>query len=114
MDPNDYHKPATGVTDWARSDEYHNSFLIKPDSALDGALEHSEEEGLPSIAVSAAQGKLLNLLVRTTGAKRILEVGLLGGYSTIWMAKGLPEDGHIVTCEINEKMAKVSSIEVAV
>jgi predicted O-methyltransferase YrrM len=70
---------ATSVADWARSDDYQNSFLLTPDAALDAALAHSAANGLPEIAVSAAQGKLLNLLATTIGAKRILEVGTLGG-----------------------------------
>lgn len=64
---------------WARSDRYHNSFLIKPDDALDHAIKSSDENGLPKIAVSAAQGKYLNLVARSLKAKRILEVGTLGG-----------------------------------
>lgn len=69
------------ITDenWARSDRYHNAFLLKPDEALDHALKNSDDNGLPQIAVSAAQGKLLNLLVKSTNAKRILEIGTLGG-----------------------------------
>ena len=65
--------------DWVRSDEYHNSFLIKPDEGLEHALKTSDEQGLPQIAVSAAEGKLLYLLAKSINAKRILEVGTLGG-----------------------------------
>ena len=64
---------------WVRSDQYHNSFLLRPDAALEHALENSTACGLPPIAVSAAQGKLLYLLAKTTGARRVLEVGTLGG-----------------------------------
>ena len=64
---------------WTRSDIYHNSFLLRPDEALTHALKTSEEAGLPKIAVSAAQGKLLNLVAKSISAKRILEVGTLGG-----------------------------------
>ena len=66
--------------DWVRSDEYHNSFLIPHDDALEAARKNSAAHGLPEIAVSPAQGKLLNLLARSIGAKRILEVGTLGGW----------------------------------
>ena len=65
---------------WARSDAYHNSFLLRPDEALEHALKTSEENGLPKIAVSAAQGKLLYLITKSIDAKRVLEVGTLGGY----------------------------------
>ena len=65
--------------DWARSDAYHNSFLLKQDEALEFAKANAQKNGLPDIAVTASQGKYLNLLVRSLGAKRILEVGTLGG-----------------------------------
>ena len=70
---------ATDIDDWTRSDEYHNSFLIPKDEVLDAVVKKNKEQGLPDIAVSAAQGKFLNLLVRSLGAKRILELGTLGG-----------------------------------
>lgn len=69
----------TSRDDWARSDRYHNSFLLSEDEVLDKVLENSSKNGLPEIAVSAAQGKFLNLLALSIGAKRILEVGTLGG-----------------------------------
>ncbi|KAJ6603235.1 O-methyltransferase family 3 protein [Mycena vulgaris] len=99
---------ATSVDDWARSDSYHNAFLHAPDPILDAALKHSTANGLPEIAVSAAQGKFLNLLVSSISAKRILEVGTLGGYSTIWLARALPADGELITLEISETHAKVA------
>lgn len=71
----------TELAQWGLSDEYHNSFLIRPDPALDGAIENSARNGLRDIAVSKAQGKFLKLLVRSLGVKRILEVGTLGGYA---------------------------------
>ena len=71
-------KPTT-AEDWRRSDKYHNSFLIPRDDALEAAVRNSTEQGLPDIAVSTAQGKFLHLLARTIGAKKILEVGTLGG-----------------------------------
>ncbi|EMD38535.1 hypothetical protein CERSUDRAFT_94063 [Gelatoporia subvermispora B] len=91
---------------WARSDQYHNSFLIQPDEALEFARKNSDENGLPAIAVSTAQGKFLNLLARSIGAKRVLEVGTLGGFSTIWLARALPADGEVLTCELSEKHAE--------
>lgn len=69
----------TSLEDWARSDTYHNSFLIPEDPVLDAVLKNSSDSGLPEIAVSKAQGKFLNLLVRSLGVQRILEVGTLGG-----------------------------------
>lgn len=67
---------------WIRSDRYHNSFLIKPDDGLEHALKTSNDSGLPQIAVSAAEGKLLHLITKTMKAKKILEVGTLGGYAS--------------------------------
>jgi predicted O-methyltransferase YrrM len=69
----------TSLEDWARSDTYHNSFIMEKDESLDSALRSSSANGLPEIAVSAAQGKFLMLLASSIGAKRILEVGTLGG-----------------------------------
>ncbi|KAG8940025.1 hypothetical protein FRC00_013313, partial [Tulasnella sp. 408] len=99
-------KETTDYDDWFRSDQYHNSFLLKPDPALDGANQVAAQNGLPPIAVSAALGKFLNLLVTSIGAKKIIEVGTLAGYSTIWMAKAIPEDGRIITFELEEKHAQ--------
>lgn len=93
--------------DWNHGNEFHQSFLVTPDADLSNAIRRSADEGLPKIAVGASEGKFLSLIIRAIGAKRVLEVGLLGGYSTIWMAKALPEDGSIVTCEYSEKHAKV-------
>ncbi|KAL5490484.1 hypothetical protein ACEPAI_5317 [Sanghuangporus weigelae] len=94
--------------DWAKSDAYHNEFLIPKDDALEHALKNSVENGLPEIQVSTAQGKFLNLSARSIGAKRILEVGTLGGYSTIWLGRALPVDGKLITLEISEKHASVA------
>ena len=71
-------KPTT-AKDWERSDKYHNSFLIPKDDVLDAAVRNSTEQGLPDIAVSQAQGKFLHLLAKSIGAKKILEIGTLGG-----------------------------------
>ncbi|KAF9820219.1 hypothetical protein IEO21_01652 [Rhodonia placenta] len=104
---------ASNIDDWTRSDVYHNSFLIPADEALEYARKSSDEQGLPEIAVSTAQGKLLNLLARSIGAKRILEVGTLGGFSTIWLARALPEDGELVTLELQPKHAEVAQGNIA-
>ncbi|KIP02566.1 hypothetical protein PHLGIDRAFT_130674 [Phlebiopsis gigantea 11061_1 CR5-6] len=93
---------------WTRSDIYHKSFLHKHDDALEHVLKTSDENGLPHIAVSEVQGKLLNLITKSIGAKRILEVGTLGGYSTVWFGRALPEGGRIITAELEEKHAKVA------
>ncbi|KAI0807103.1 S-adenosyl-L-methionine-dependent methyltransferase [Fomes fomentarius] len=98
--------------EWIRSDLYHNSYLISDDDALEHAKVNSTENGLPEIAVSAAQGKLLNLYARSIGAKRILEVGTLGGYSTIWLAQALPAGGEVVTFELEELHAKVAQANI--
>ncbi|GLB39744.1 putative O-methyltransferase family 3 protein [Lyophyllum shimeji] len=98
----------TRLEDWARSDKYHNSFLLEKDDVLDTALANSNAHGLPEIAVSAAQGKFLKLIASSIGAKHILEVGTLGGYSTIWLARALPEDGKLITLELDEKHARVA------
>ncbi|RUT92433.1 O-methyltransferase, partial [Mesorhizobium sp. USDA-HM6] len=93
---------------WVAVDDYIVSSLFEPDSALDAVLAANREHGLPAIDVSAAQGKLLSLLVRIGGAKKVLEIGTLGGYSTIWMARGLPADGKVVTLELDPHHAKVA------
>ncbi|TCD69740.1 hypothetical protein EIP91_006507 [Steccherinum ochraceum] len=94
--------------EWLRSDQYHNSFLVRPDDALESALKNSDANGLPAIAVSTAQGKYLHLLARSLGVRRVLEVGTLGGYSTIWLARALPDGGKLVTCELEQKHADVA------
>lgn len=93
---------------WTNVDEYFSSLFVEDDAALALALKKSTDAGLPEIAVSPNQGKLLNLLVRMSGSKRILEIGTLGGYSTIWMARALPKNGRIVTLELNEDHARVA------
>jgi len=84
---------------WTAVDAYVAEQLIPPDAALDAALAANAAAGLPSIDVSPPQGKLLHLLARISGARRILEIGTLGGYSTIWLARALPADGRLVTLE---------------
>ena len=98
---------------WRSVDEYFTGQLLAPDPVLDAALEANALGGLPTIDVSPAQGKLLHLLARSVGARRILEVGTLGGYSTIWLARALPADGHLVTCELDPHHAEVARSNLA-
>ncbi|OKK09263.1 methyltransferase [Streptomyces sp. CB02488] len=93
---------------WTEVDEYFNALLLGPDEALDAAVEASEKAGLPAIQVAANQGKLLNLLARLQGARTVLEIGTLGGYSTIWLARALPEGGSVVTLEADPECAEVA------
>lgn len=93
---------------WDAVDEWVESRFVGADSALTAALESSAAAGLPAIAVSPAQGRLLELLVRLTGAHSVLEVGTLGGYSTIWLARGLPPGGRVVTLELDPAHAEVA------
>jgi predicted O-methyltransferase YrrM len=97
---------------WTAVDNYVVQGLIPADPALEAALEANREHGLPAIDVSPAQGKLLNLLVRMSGAKRILEIGTLGGYSTIWLARALPDAGRVVTLELDPRHAEVASANI--
>jgi len=93
---------------WEAVDKYFEEMLIPHDSALDDALAAASAENLPAIQVSSVQGKLLHLLARIMGARNILEIGTLGGYSTIWMARALPEGGRIITLEADPKHAEVA------
>ncbi|TRC90060.1 O-methyltransferase [Mesorhizobium sp. WSM4310] len=93
---------------WTAVDNYIVSSLFEADPVLDAVLAANRDNGLPAIDVSAAQGKLLLLLVRIGSAKNVLEIGTLGGYSTIWMARALPMDGKIVTLELDPHHAKVA------
>jgi predicted O-methyltransferase YrrM len=93
---------------WAAVDAYVEESLGTSDEALAAALDASTTAGLPAISVSPTQGKLLNLLARAIGARRALEIGTLGGYSTIWLARALPPDGHVVTLEVSEHHAQVA------
>lgn len=93
---------------WGRVDDYIVDKLVDESAALADALKANAAGGLRPIDVSAAQGKFLHLLVRMSGARRVLEVGTLGGYSTIWMAKALPAGGSIVTLEYEPHHAEVA------
>ena len=98
---------------WNAVDQYIVDTLAPPDRALTAALETSAAAGLPAIAVAPNQGKFLNLLARIRGARRILEIGTLGGYSTIWLARALPPDGKLITLEIDPAHAEVARKNIA-
>lgn len=93
---------------WTAVDDYITGLLLPPDPALDAAQAASTAAGLPPISVSAAQGKFLHLLARIQGARRILEIGTLGGYSTIWLARALPPGGRLVTLEADAGYAEAA------
>ena len=93
---------------WAAVDNYICDLLVGSDDALDAALADSQAAGLPPINVAPNQGKLLQLLVRIQGARTVLEVGTLGGYSTIWLARALPSGGRLVSLELEPKHAEVA------
>jgi predicted O-methyltransferase YrrM len=98
---------------WSTVDTYIADKLIKTDSALDRALETSEAAGLPAINVSPNHGKLLHILARMVNARAILEIGTLGGYSTIWMARALPPGGRLITLEFEPKHAELAKANIA-
>src|SRR3954451_10697977 len=100
---------------WTAVDRYFTDLLLPADPALDGALQASAAAGLPAIHVSAAQGKLLHLLARVQGARRILEIGTLGGYSTIWLARALPAApaGRLITLEADPRRAEIARANIA-
>ena len=93
---------------WSAVDAYLSDTLLGPDPALEAALADSEAAGLPAINVAPNQGKLLMLLAKIAGARRILEIGTLGGYSTIWLARALPADGRLVSLEYSPHHAQVA------
>lgn len=93
---------------WNQVDQYYNDLFIPPDEALDSALLAASEAGLPAIQVAPNQGKLLWLLARAIGARAILEIGTLGAYSTIWLARALPPGGKLISLEASPKHAQVA------
>jgi len=93
---------------WTAVDRYITDLFVPSDPALDAALEASTEAGLPPINVSPNQGKLLFLMAKMKGVRSILEIGTLGGYSTIWLARALPAGGRLVTLEVNAEYAAVA------
>jgi predicted O-methyltransferase YrrM len=98
---------------WTAVDHYIGETLVPSDAALDAALDASERAGLPAIAVAPNQGKLLALLATIRGAQRILEIGTLGGYSTIWLARSLPSGGRLISLEVDPKHAEVARANIA-
>jgi predicted O-methyltransferase YrrM len=97
---------------WVEVDAYVGEMLLGRDAALEAAVEASARAGLPAIAVSPPQGRFLNLLARVHGARSILELGTLGGYSTIWLARALPADGRLVTLELDPDYAAVAQANI--
>lgn len=93
---------------WSEVESYLTEQLIPADPVLDAALADATVAGLPAISVTTAEGRLLYLLAKMRGARRILEVGTLGGFSTIWLARALPPDGRLITLEISESHAAVA------
>jgi predicted O-methyltransferase YrrM len=98
---------------WTAVDHYTTDLLLPSDPALDAALADSSAAGLPAISVSPSQGKMLMLLARLAGAAQILEVGTLGGYSSIWMARALPPGGRLISLEYNPKHVEVARVNIA-
>jgi predicted O-methyltransferase YrrM len=94
---------------WKKVDDYFVDQLIPEDPIMSKVLQANEKANLPSIDVSATQGKLLHLFVKMKAAKKVLEIGTLGGYSSIWMAKALPVDGHLTTLAFSPKHAEIAS-----
>lgn len=98
---------------WTAVDDYFNGLLVEEDAPLLAAAAQSEAAGLPPHQVAPNQGKLLNLLARIQGARTILEIGTLGGYSTIWLARALPEGGRLTTLEADERYAATAAANIA-
>jgi len=98
---------------WTAVDDYLARLLIPADPALEATQRAAADAGLPAISVSAPQGKFLHLLARITGARRVLEIGTLAGYSTIWLARALPPDGRLVSLEFDPKHADVARANIA-
>ena len=98
---------------WQAVDRYITDLLLPSDNALDEALRASDAAGLPTINVSPPQGRLLMILGRTVGARKILEIGTLGGYSTIWLARSLNPGGRLITLEIDPRHAGVAASNIA-
>lgn len=97
---------------WNEVDLYFSNKLHTTDQIMDSILKANAEAGLPAIDVSPNQGKFLHLLARLTGAKSILEIGTLGGYSSVWLARALPENGRLITLEYEAKHAKVAEANI--
>ncbi|MFE5534686.1 O-methyltransferase [Streptomyces sp. NPDC056492] len=102
-----------GQRTWTAVDDYFDGLLVEEDEALAAANTDAEAAGLPAHQVAPNQGKLLHLLARIRGARTILEIGTLGGYSTIWLARALPAGGRLVTLEVDAHCADVAAANVA-
>jgi predicted O-methyltransferase YrrM len=98
---------------WTDIDRYITDLLMPPDPALDAALKATADADLPQINVAPNQGKLLHLLAQIQGARSVLEIGTLGGYSTIWLARALPPDGRLITLEADPRHAEVARANIA-
>lgn len=98
---------------WTAVDQALESWLAPADDALSGAIARATREGLPEIAVAPAQGRMLQVLARTIGARRILEIGTLAGYSAIWLARALPNDGKLITLELDPDRARLAKENIA-
>jgi predicted O-methyltransferase YrrM len=102
-----------GQKQWTAIDEFLSKSLLAPDPVLDAALEASAAAGLPSIQVSPCQGRLLQILAQLHEVRTILEIGTLGGYSTIWLARALPPGGRLITLEVNQQYAQVAASNIS-
>ena len=98
---------------WAAVDGYIDDTLVLADQALQAALQAIADAGLPAISVTPSQGKLLHLLARARGARKILEIGTLGGYSAIWLARALAPGGRLITLEADAGHAEVARVNIA-
>jgi len=99
--------------EWVAVESFAEARLVPGDRALEGALTRSETAGLPGINVTATMGKFLHLLAQVAGARRILEIGTLGAYSTIWLARALPPGGHVITIELDPAVAETARANLA-
>ncbi len=104
------HRPAP---QWSAVEDYLSETLVRPDASLRRAVRAAAAAGLPAIEVAPNAGKLLKLLVQISGARRVLEIGTLAGYSTLWMAQGLPDDGRLLSCEVLPEHAAVARAVIA-
>jgi predicted O-methyltransferase YrrM len=104
---------AQALESWTAVDRYLEGLLVPADPVLEQALADSEKAGLPRIQVAPNQGKMLHLFARLVNARAILEIGTLGGYSTIWLARGLAAGGRLITLEMNPKHAEVARLNLA-
>ncbi len=105
--------PDENIQEWTAVDGYISDLLIPADPAMQAALDDAAAAGLPQIQVSAPQGKLLHLLARVARARRVLEIGTLGGYSTIWLARALPDDGELISLELDPRHAEVARANIS-